>query len=333
VRAAWLGRPGRRAIWYAGALGLAIAGGLAAAIAPAGQAGRLQNLATIFLGIFIEALPFLLAGVIASSAIHLFVSPEQVRRLSPRSPLLAALAGSLLGLAFPVCECGSVPTTRRLLAKGAPLPLGIAFVLAAPAVNPVVIASTWVAFGGRPEIVAGRILLTVLIASATAVALGIHPRPHELLAPLDHQHDHDHEHERAGRSRFDALLSHASDEFFEMGRYLVIGALIAATLQTLIPRTALLALGQGPLTSVLVLMALAVILSICSTVDAFVALAFASSFLPGALLAFLVFGPMVDIKSVLMFRTTFQRRVVALMVLLTFQMTLLAAVIINLYLR
>jgi uncharacterized membrane protein YraQ (UPF0718 family) len=309
------------------------ASGLPAPAPLAALNARLQGLVTIFLGIFIEALPFLLAGVIASSAIHLFVSPERVRRLSPRSPVRAALLGALLGLAFPVCECGSVPTARRLLAKGAPLPLGIAFVLAAPAVNPVVIISTWVAFSDRPAIVAGRIGLSMLIAAAVGLALGIHSRPHELLAPPDPSLDkHDH-HDLVGGGRLTALLEHASGEFFEMARYLVIGGLIAATLQTVVPRSALLALGQGPVVSALALMLLAVVLSICSTVDAFVALAFANSFLPGALLAFLVFGPMVDIKSVLMFGTTFRRGTVVLMTLLTFQMTLLAAVIINLYLR
>ncbi|HEX9374444.1 MAG TPA: permease, partial [Roseiflexaceae bacterium] len=253
------------AIWcgiLATALLLWVAGGLPASEPLARLGTQLQGPVTIFLGIFIEALPFLLAGVLASSAIRLFVSSAQVRRLSPRSPIFAALAGSLLGLAFPVCECGSVPTARRLLAKGAPLPLGIAFVLAAPAVNPVVIASTWVAFGGRPEIVIGRVVLTVLIAAAVGLALGAGPRPHELLAPADQPHDdaHDHDHDHSGAGRLRAILEHASEEFFEMGRYLVLGALIAATLQTVIPRSTLLALGQGPVVSAIALMAMAVVL-------------------------------------------------------------------------
>src|SRR6266545_6048187 len=334
ARFGWLGRP-RATRWFGLALAallLALAGGSASPGTLADLSGRLQTMVTIFLGIFIEALPFLVAGVFASSLIALFISADQVRRLSPRAPVPAALAGALLGLAFPVCECGSVPTARRLIAKGVPLPLGIAFVLAAPAVNPVVIASTWVAFGGRPAIVVGRIILTILIATMVALALGIHPQPDSLLAPIAESSDHNHTHAHAGQSRLRAVLEHAAEEFFEMGRYLVIGGLIAATLQTFIPRTLLLSLGQGPVVSVIALMALAVVLSICSTVDAFVALAFASSFLPGALLAFLVFGPMVDIKSLLMFGTTFRRRIVALIVLLTFQITLLVGVIINLYL-
>jgi uncharacterized protein len=345
-----------------------LASGLATPIALSQASARLQGSVTIFLGIFIEALPFLLAGVLASSAIHLFVPPSAIQRLSPRNPLLAAVTGALLGLVFPVCECGSVPTTRRLLTKGAPLPLGIAFSLAAPAVNPIVIISTWVAFG-RLDIVLARIGLTILIAVATGFILGHHARPQELLArgvviappqwartlrgrdklskrrandttqleghqhgtTCQHDHDHAHDHVASG-GRLRQLLNHAGGEFFEMGRYLVIGGLIAATLQTVVPRSALLALGQGPVVSVVALMLLAVVLSICSTVDAFIALAFVSSFMPGAVLAFLVFGPMIDVKSILMFSSTFRPRTVVLMTLLTFQMVLLAGLIINLYL-
>lgn len=290
---------------------------------------RLQLFATIFLGIFIEALPFLLLGVLASAAIQLLVSPAWLRRLSPRSAPLAALTGATLGLfCLPVCECGTVPATRRLLAKGAPLPLGIAFLLAAPAVNPVVIASTWIAFNGHPLIVFGRLGLTILIATIVAIVLGNHPHPEEVIAPLAHLDPHDHG--DAGRGRVARLCLHAGDEFFEMGRYLVAGAAAAALFQTIVPREALLSLGQGPVVSVLVLMALATILSICSTVDAFVALAFANHFLPGALLAFLVFGPMIDLKSVLLFTTTFRRRTVLILVVLVAQLAILAGVAINL---
>jgi uncharacterized membrane protein YraQ (UPF0718 family) len=304
--------------------------------------GRLQGFVTVFLGIFIEALPFLMAGVLVSSAIHLFVSAERVRRLTPRSPLLAALAGSLLGLAFPVCECGSIPATRRLLAKGAALPAGIAFALAAPVINPVVLISTFVAFGSW-QMVAWRAGLTLLIAVVVAVLVGAAPRRELVLAPgvdreeQDHAHcDHDHSHDHLpdGESPLAMgrrVLDHANAEFFEMARYLIAGALLAATLQTLVPQSALLALGDGPLLSVLVLAMLAVVLSICSTVDSFIALSFVGSFTPGAVLAFLVFGPMIDIKSTLMLTTTFTRRSVAIIALLCLQLSVLAGVIVNLF--
>lgn len=300
-------------------------------------AGKLQTLAAVFLGIFIEALPFLLLGVVASALIQLFVSEELIRRVAPRHPLLAPLFGGLLGLAFPVCECGVIPVTRRLLQKGAPLPLGVAFMLAGPVINPVVIVSTWVAFSGSLGVVLGRLGLTLLIAGVVGFIFGCHPQPKALLVGRN-------EPQAAGEDlsccrspqrhgplgHLGHALAHSGDEFFEMGKYLVLGALIAASIQAFIPRAALLELGQGPVASVLVMMGLGALLSICSTVDSFVALSFASTFSTGSLLAFLVFGPMIDIKSALMFLGVFRRAPIGLLVLLCAQLVFLGTVFINL---
>jgi hypothetical protein len=315
-----------------------------AALAP--WTGRLQGFTTVFLGIFIEALPFLLAGVLVSSVLHFAISAERLQRFTPRNPVLAALSGGLLGLALPVCECGSIPAARRLLQKGVALPVGIAFVLAAPVINPIVIISTAVAFGGW-EMVAWRVGLTLLFAVTIGVLIGTAVSPAAVLArgvladPDDHAHDHDHTcdptcqhdhtHDTAESDRLRRILAHARGEFFEMGRFLVLGALLAAALQTLIPQQPLLALGSGPVVSVLVLMGLAVLLSVCSTVDSFIALSFVNTFTPGAVLAFLVFGPMIDIKSTLMLTTTFRRRIVAAIALLCFQLSLLAGVALNVF--
>lgn len=77
-------------------------------------------------------------------------------------------------------------------------------------------------------------------------------------------------------------------------------------------------------------MALAIVLSICSTVDAFVVLGFVGTFSPGAILAFLVFGPMVDIKSTLMYLSVFRKRAVFYIILLSFGMSFLAGLLVNL---
>lgn len=299
--------------------------------------GRLQSFVTIFLGIFIEALPFLLAGVLMSAMLQLFVSAERIQQLSPKNPLLAAIAGSLLGMAFPVCECGSIPATRRLLTKGAALPSGIAFALAAPVINPIVLISTYVAFASW-EMVAWRAGLTILFAVVIGLLVGTPQRAEMVLAPHIYQPvvspdvlyaHHQHQDNRPPDSPLRQVLNHASDEFFEMSRYLIAGSMLAAGLQTLVPQSALLALGNGPVVSVLVMIALAVVLSICSTVDAFVALSFVNTFTPGAILAFLVFGPMIDIKSTLLLMTTFRRHIVAIIVVLCFLLSLLAGVFMN----
>lgn len=302
----------------------------------AGLTDQFSNFTTIFLGIFIEAASFLLLGAIASGFVEVFVNQDDLSRWIPRDPLRGALAGALLGFCFPVCECGVVPLARRLLKKGLPLSVGVTFLFAAPVFNPIVIASTVAAFGlGRVLFL--RLGLTLVIAAATGLVFAAQPRPERLLrpttwapisgasgaAPTVFQRP-------ALRPGLRQALIVAVDEFFEMGRYLVLGSLLAAILQTLIPQSALLTVSAGPVVSVLTLIALAVLLSICSTVDAFIALAFAGTFTTGSILAFLVFGPMVDIKSTLMFLGVFRRRTVAYLILLPLLMTILAGLVINL---
>lgn len=292
---------------------------------------QFNTLTTIFLGIFIEAAAFLLLGVLMSAIIQVFVTTEMLERWVPRNRVGATLVGTLMGLVFPVCECGSVPTARRLMSKGAPVPLGVAFLLAAPVINPVVIASTWVAFGGDPWIVGGRVGLTILIAATIALVFSFHPAPTSLLVPAAEQGvgcsccAPGEAPPRGWRARLRAVATHSTSEFFEMGQFVVLGALLAALAQTVVPQELLIAIGSSPVTSVLVMMLLAVVLSICSTVDAFVALGFATTFNTGAILAFLVFGPMIDIKAVLLFTSTFKRHAVALIVTLATLMSFLAA--------
>ncbi|NJN93957.1 MAG: hypothetical protein HC875_07610 [Anaerolineales bacterium] len=142
---------------------------------------QLQTFVTIFLSIFIEAAPFLLAGSLVSGFIEVFVDQKMLYRITPRQPLLAALAGASLGLVFPVCECGVVPVTRRLYQKGLPVSMGIAFLLAAPVINPVVFASTFAAFGWGPMLW-GRFGFSFLIAAAVGFLFYL-AQPKEVLLP------------------------------------------------------------------------------------------------------------------------------------------------------
>ena len=318
----------------------------AAFAAPISVPDRLHTFITIFLGIFIEAVPFLLLGTLASGFVEVFVRPESLARWIPRHPLLAVLAGAGLGIVLPVCECGIVVVVRRLLAKGLPLRVGVAFLLAAPVVNPIVFASTLTAFGPG-KMLAGRFILSFSIAALIALLFGA-ARPGDVLRDESesghghgphghdhHGHGHDHHHHHLDTAaaslpeRIRAAVAAGADDLFDVGRYLVVGSLIAAALQALVPREAILAVGGGAVSSVMALSALAFVISVCSTVDAFVALSFVGTFTSASILAFLVFGPMVDIKSALMFTSVFRPRVVAYLIVLPLTTTLVACLLLS----
>ena len=291
---------------------------------------RFQTFTTIFLGIFIEAVPFLLAGSIVSGLIEIFIDRDWLARWVPRRAAAAALTGALMGFAFPVCECGVVPVTRRLYHKGLPLSVGVAFLLAAPVVNPIVILSTYAAFGWGPVLI-GRLVFSVLIAFIAGLLFNL-AAPEEALLPTTQADEACRvvdERQGKGYGRFWQALAIGGDDFMDMARYLIVGSMMAAAMQTLIPQSTLLALGSGPIISVIIMMALAFVLSICSTVDAFLALSFVNSFTTGSILAFLVFGPMVDIKSSLMFLGVFRKRAVLYLILLPMALSLLMGVAIN----
>lgn len=295
-----------------------------------------QNFVTVFLGIFIEAAPFLLLGALASGLIAVYVTPDDIARVMPRNRFLATLAGALLGIVFPVCECGVIPVVRRLCQKGFPLSAGMAFLLGAPVLNPIVVASTYAAFGFGPVFWA-RIGLTLVIAVTIGLVFSFHPglarvmRP-ATLSPVRGGADVLPVAPSGRPSRTAALqraLGVSADEFFDVAPYLVAGSLLATALQTFVPQQALLNIGSGMTLSVVALIALAFVLSVCSTVDAFLALSFVSTFTSGSIIAFLVFGPMVDIKSALMLLGVFKRRVVVYVIALAAAMAFVAGVFIN----
>jgi uncharacterized membrane protein YraQ (UPF0718 family) len=320
---------------------------LAAVLGTGNDAGTVLSIfSTRFLGLFIEAVPFLLLGTLVSGLIDSFVSADDIARIVPRNPILATFFGTFMGFVFPVCECGVVPVVRRLFTKGLPMSVGVTFLLAAPVINPVVLVGTYVAFGFS-EVLIGRFVLTIVVSMIVGLVFAFAARPQEVLQPGSLMPVMGGS--GAGNPPMDEViplyaktrrkplliglrdaLKMAGDEFFEMGRYLIIGSLLAATMQTLVSQDVLLALGRGPIISVITMQLLAFVLSVCSTVDAFLALAFAGTFTTGSILAFLTFGPMVDIKSTLMFLGVFRRKIVFYLIALPFLLTLLFGVWLNL---
>ncbi len=296
---------------------------------------RLATAWAIFQGLLLEALPFLLIGVlIAGLARWLSPGGRWLRRL-PQHPLLGPLVGAGLGFALPACECGNVPVARRLLADGAPVGTALGFLFAAPVLNPIVLASTWAAFPHQPWLLVARPLGALLVALALAAVLQQLPEG-ELLEPalleerrlgqplavvgllerrsglVGAEPAQPRLSPGAPRPSWATVLDHSSREFLDLASLLVLGCAIAALVQTLLPRAWLLAVGSSPTLSVLSLMLLAVVVSVCSSVDAFLALGFAAQITPGALLAFLVLGPVVDLKLLGLFGVVLRPRAIAL---------------------
>jgi uncharacterized membrane protein YraQ (UPF0718 family) len=266
----------------------------------------LQNFMLIFNSLLLEAMPFILVGGIVSGVIEVFIPSTAFDRLTKLPRALQLPAAGIAGFAFPVCDCASVPVARRLAKKGLAPAAAVTFMLAAPILNPIVIASTFVAYRGREflwPMVFGRIGLGFVTAIAVGWVVGDKTRDQLLQAARPDEHDHHH----AGEARWSALFGHITGDFLFMGRYLVLGATVAAALQTFVPQSVLGAVADAPVLSLVAMMALAAMLSICSESDAFVAASFVQFGLAGQL-AFLAFGPMVDMKLGFLYSGTFSPR-------------------------
>lgn len=262
----------------------------------------------IFASLLVQALPFVMLGALAAALVEVFVPIGTLEKLGRLPRPLQLPAAALAGVAFPICECGSVPVARRLAQRGLMPSAAVTFMLAAPVLNPVVLTSTFVAYRGRTTLatmVGGRFLLGMLVAIAVGWVVGSRSAD-ELLKPHpEERHEHLVEIGRPEprRRRF---FAHLGNDFLFMGRYLILGATIAAAIQTFLPASVLTGVAGVPVVSLLVMMALAAALSLCSESDAFVAASFVQ-FGPSAQLAFLVFGPMVDMKLVALYGGTFRR--------------------------
>jgi hypothetical protein len=249
----------------------------------------LQMWSTVFVSITVQALPFLVLGVTVSGAIAAFVPPGWLAEHLPKRAGMAVPVAGLAGLALPGCECGSVPIAGRLTARGAPPAAAFAFMLSAPAINPVVLVATAVAFPGQPRVVAARFVASLL----TAVAVGLLWGRFGSDALLDRARNRVSE----GTTRWEAFTSTARHDFLHAGGWLVLGGMTAATLQVVVPRSVLDTLGGNEVLSVVTMATLAVILAICSEADAFVAVGL-SQFSLTSRLVFLVVGPVVDLKLI-----------------------------------
>lgn len=282
----------------------------------------LSNFAVIFTSIILEALPFIFIGSLISSLIQLFVSEETIAKILPKNRLLALMAASVVGVFLPICECAIIPIAKRLIKKGVPVGVATTFMLSTPIINPVVILSTYYAFGSNIKFLFLRISGGIIAAIVIGFILStLDKNKDEVLKVNDYNFDDDlcfcgtsHNYSEK-KSTISALLDNVGSEFLDVSKYVIFGAILSAIFQVLVSRDSLNYLGNNSLLSVVAMMSLAFILSICSEADAFIASTFVGQFTSGSIVAFLIFGPMLDIKNTLMLIGAFRKRYILLLLI------------------
>jgi len=298
----------------------------------------------VFLGIFLEGAPYIFIGTLISGFIDAYLPANAMDRILPKGRFRAIFLCGVLGLIFPVCECAIVPVIRRLVQKGLPVSCAITYMLSAPIVNPIVMYSTFSAFSGTGTQPAIYMMLSrVGIAYIVAVFIGLivqrfsnkdvlrknvldsieekkdsHSHDHDDDHGHDHKedHDHDHKHEPEGGSKLVHAMRTAQRDLLDTGMYFTIGVLITALYRARIPKEVIDSFAGNDFVAVPLMMALAFILSLCSTSDAFIASQ--ALFSAAARQSFLVFGPMMDVKLVFMYAIVFRPRFLIFLALALF---------------
>jgi len=286
-----------------------------------GDNTSMRMFALVFLSIILEALPFMLVGSLIGGIIEEFVNRDKFMARLPRRSLTTVCLAAALGIVFPVCECAIVPVVRRLVRKGLPLSAAVAYLLGGPIVNPIVVVSTLMAYKFNWTVPAIRLAAGYLIAVVVGLVMGrlFSHRNAFLETHESHVHayacGHAHSPETHGRprpffGRLVASVRHASDDFLAVAHYLVIGAAIAALAQTIVDRRIFLSYASLPLLPSLLMVLLAILLNLCSEADAFIAASFQGLLPLPAQMAFMITGPVFDLKLLLMYRKLFRRRAI-----------------------
>ena len=301
---------------------------------------------TVFTGIVLQAVPFMLLGALLSSALYAFVPDRLLIKLFPKKYGIGFLTALFAGALFPVCECAAVPLMRSLIKKGVAMPIAVTFMLASPIVNPISIVSTLYAFPQQPSVAFYRLSFGLLIAFAIGLLLLFYPEEKYLKEDFDREPSVQ-PHTFGGvdtafrlatgrsaqNSRSEpqsdnfgsitaeskvqwlqvkvyALLMHTCSEFFTTGPFLILGAFITALIRAAVPQELFSITSGSAAGSLLVMMLFAFVFSACSTSDAFIARSFLNRFPSGSILGFLVYGPMMDIKNLFMLLSLFKKRFV-----------------------
>lgn len=279
----------------------------------------IKNISIIFTSVFFESLPFLLLGSLISSVIETYISNETLSKLIPKNKVIGSIVGIILGFFLPACDCAVIPVSKRLIKKKVPLNTAVSFMLASPIINPVVLLSTYYAFyKTNPEIFYYRIIFGIIIALIIGIIIGITYKDKTIIINDDNCDCHISNEKHTIKNDFKHIIKHATIDLFEVVKYLILGALIASLFQVIIPRDVLQTFRESKILSILVLMLFAYLISLCSTSDSFVGKTFIQSFTKESVIAYLLLGPMIDIKNTIVLLGNFKKSFVITLISLIF---------------
>lgn len=298
----------------------------------------IKDISIIFMSIFFESLPFLLLGSVISSVIEVFVSNDFIRKINFKNKLLNSLLGVFMGFFIPSCDCAVIPVSKRLLKKNVPISTVISFTLASPIINPVVLFSSFTAFKNvNMSIFYKRLVIGILISIIIGIIMEYIFKDKDVV--LDNEDNCEcfdsceidmGELERYRKNRykdkFINVLRHTVIDFFEVVKYLVIGALIASIFEVVIPRSILAFFNSNIIISTLSLMIFAYLLSLCSTSDSFVGKSLLNIFEENSIVAYLVLGPMIDIKNTIVLLGNYNKKYTIVLIILIFIFTFLFSI-------
>ncbi len=280
-----------------------------------------KNISIIFTSIFFESLPFLLLGSFISSVIENYVSDEKFAQIIPKNRVLGSIVGVFLGFFLPACDCAVIPISKRLLKKKVPINVAISFMLSSPIINPVVLLSTYNAFyRTNPEIFWYRLFFGIAIALLIGIIMGlIFGRKEVITNSLteDECHCHNHKH-HSFKNDILSICRHTACDLFEVVKYLMFGALLASLVQVLLPRNILMIFNNNQILSIIVLMLFAYLISLCSTSDSFIGKSLLSIFNKSSIIAYLLLGPMIDIKNTIVLLGNYKKSFVFTLIFLIF---------------
>lgn len=285
---------------------------------------------TSFVEIILEGLPFILIGAIASAIIQLFTTEEIIKKIIPKNKFIAVIIASLAGLVMPICECAIIPITKSLIKKKVPIGIAITFMLSVPIVNPIVILSTFYAFNDFKIVIIRLVggIVTAILVGFIVESLSINKN---ILISRNTYGDlcdcgcmaTDY---FKKKSKLRLCIEHSNKEFINIFKYYIFGAFLSSAFMTIIDKDMLKDLGSRKMLSIIIMMALAFLLSLCSEADAFIAKGFLEHFSIPAISAFLILGPMMDLKNAIIlgsyFKKSFIFKLITTIILVVIMITL-----------